>query len=148
MRDNTWLKNQMKHIWRDHFSDTQMVTPIEINFGRRAYRRLGSIMLRPPTAPPGRQHSHIIISSALADPAIPDIVVQQVIAHELVHYIHGFGSHHPRKLKHPHQGGVILREFHHRGLWELYRAYQAWMKVNWLKYLRQQGQHLYTLPQD
>jgi hypothetical protein len=148
MRDNAWLEQQMQQIWQQHFSDIVMVTPIKINFGRYAYRRLGSIMLRPATAPTQRQHAHILISAALANPQVPDIIIQQVIAHELVHYIHGFGSHLPRTLHHPHQGGVIVREFRRRGLWELFRAYQAWMKVNWLNYLREQGQYSGLITQE
>ena len=148
MRDNAWLDQQMHQLWQHHFSDILMVTPIKINFGRYAYRRLGSIILRPSGVIPEHQHAHIVISAALADPRVPDIVVQQVIAHELVHYIHGFGSHLPRRLRHPHQGGVIAREFRRRGLWELFRAYQAWMKVNWVNYLRQQGQHPTGIPLD
>lgn len=138
IRTNAWLEQQLEDIWERHFSDIDRATPIKIQFGRRAYRRLGSIVLQPAFAPASRQHSHIIISGILADPAMPEFIAQQVIAHELVHYIHGFGSHLPRHLRHPHQGGVIVREFKRRGLWELFRVYQAWMKVHWIEYLKSQ----------
>lgn len=139
-RTNRWLEEQLEYIWDKHFSDVERLTPIRIQFGRQAYRRLGSIILKPSAAPPARQHSLIVISGVLADQSIPDIIAQQVIAHELVHYVQGFGSHHPRHLRHPHQGGVITREFHQRGLWELYRAYQSWMKINWRQYLAAHNQ--------
>jgi hypothetical protein len=139
-RTNAWLEQQLEVIWQRHFSDIERVTPIKIQFGRRAYRRLGSIVLRPAFASTSRQYSQIIISGILADPAMPEFIAQQVIAHELVHYIHGFGSHLPRHLDHPHQGGVIVREFKRRGLWELFRVYQAWMKIHWIQYLK--SQHL------
>lgn len=139
MRDNEWLREQLESMWRTNFSDIEQVTPIHISFGRSAYRRLGSIVLRPAGVPSEKQHSQIIISGILRDSDIPDYVPQQVIAHELVHYVQGFGSHLPRTLGHPHQGGVILKEFHKRGLWELFRAYQSWMKVQWLPYLKQKG---------
>lgn len=141
LRTNEWLDLQLQHIWQKHFSDIEQVTPIKIQFGRRAYRRLGSIILSPSRADRQKQHAHIVISGILADTQVPEFIIQQVIAHELVHYIHGFGSHLPRHLKHPHQGGVIVREFKRRGLWELFRAYQSWMKINWLPYLKQQGLH-------
>ena len=137
-RTNAWLEQQLENIWHQHFSDIDRVTPIRIQFGRRAYRRLGSIVLRPAFAPTARQHSHIVISGILADSDMPEFIAQQVIAHELVHYIHGFGSHLPRHLRHPHQGGVIVREFKRRGLWELFRVYQAWMKIHWSAYLKSQ----------
>jgi hypothetical protein len=135
-RTNQWLEEQLEYLWDRHFSDIERVTPIHIQFGQRAYRRLGSIILKPTSAPASRQHSLITISGVLADKQIPDFIAKQVIAHELVHYIKGFGSHHPRHLRHPHQGGVIAKEFRQRGLWELYRAYQSWMKLNWVKYLK------------
>lgn len=140
-RTNAWLESQLDDIWGAHFSDVDRVTPIKIHFGRRAYRRLGSIVLRPAQAPPQRQYSQIIISGVLADEAIPDIVIRQIIAHELVHYIHGFGSHMTRHLRHPHQGGVIVREFRRRGLWELFRAYQSWMKLHWVPLLKRHGMY-------
>ncbi len=139
LRTNQWLEQQVQSIWASHFSDIDQVTPIRINFGRRTYRRLGSIILRPTNAPSQQQYAHIVISGLLADPQVPDYIIQQVIAHELVHYIHGFGSHLPRHLRHPHQGGVIVREFKRRGLWELFRVYQVWMKLSWQKYLLSQG---------
>lgn len=139
MRDNQWLKDQLEQMWQRHFSDIERVTPIQIQFGRSAYRRLGSIVLKPGYAPKDKQYAHIVISGILRDPSVPDYVPQQVIAHELVHYIHGFGSHLPRNLDHPHQGGVIVKEFRKRGLWELFRAYQSWMKIQWLPYLKSLG---------
>ena len=138
-RTNAWLESQLEIIWGAHFSDIERVTPITIQFGRRAYRRLGSIVLKPTNAPRQRQYSQIIISGVLADESIPEIIIRQIIAHELVHYIHGFGSHLPRHLQHPHQGGVIVREFRRRGLWELFRAYQSWMKLNWVPLLKAHG---------
>lgn len=137
MRTNVWLEQQFESVWHRYFHDVERVTPIKISFGRYAYQRLGSIMLQ--TARINGEtveYSRITISSLLKNPQIPDIIIDQVIAHEIVHYIHGFGSHHPRKLRHPHQGGVILKEFRRRGLWELYRAYQAWMKIHWTTLLK------------
>jgi hypothetical protein len=138
-RTNEWLNQQLLQLWQGHFSDIEQVTPIRIQFGRRAYRKLGSIELRPIRARPDHQYSYIIISGILADPQVPEFIAQQVIAHELVHYIHGFGSNVPRQLRHPHQGGVIVKEFKRRGLWEIFRAYQSWMKISWVSYLKSQG---------
>ena len=137
MRSDDWLYTRLDYIWSRYFEDIERITPIRIQFGRRAYRRLGSIGLRKAVA--GGAHvefSQIIISSLLADDDVPEIIIDQVLAHEIVHYVHGFGSHHPRTLKHPHQGGVIISEFRKRGLWELYRAYTAWMKIYWPKMIQ------------
>jgi hypothetical protein len=132
-RDNAWLKNRVEVIWQNHFADIPQSTPILVRWGQRSYRRLGSIMLRK-----GPEHyiSIITISSLLKEPQIPTQIIDQIIAHEIVHYVHGFGSERPRDLKHPHQGGVIVKEFQKRGLWEIYRYYQSWMKINWVKFVR------------
>ena len=140
-RSNVWLSERLEYIWATYFSDIKRITPIRVHFGQRAYRRLGSIILRPQLIEGKKvEVSWITISSLLADDDIPDLVIDQVLAHELVHYVHGFGSHYPRILHHPHQGGVILKEFKKRGLWELYRVYLAWIKLHWRHILRQEGQ--------
>ena len=137
MRNNQWLRLHLDNTWDKHFQDINQINPISIKFGRQSYQRLGSIILKSPPSDPGKYVSHITISSVLANENIPDIIVDQVIAHELVHYIHGFGSRLPRHLRHPHQGGVIVKEYKSRGLWELYRAYRAWMKLHWVNFLHE-----------
>src|SRR5690606_24467255 len=124
-------------IYLRHFSDIELITPIRISFGRRSYRRLGSIIIKPRLVEGQRQPWSIItISSLLQEPEVPGYVIDQIIAHELVHYVHGFGSERPRQRRHPHQGGVIVREFKSRGLCELFRVYQAWMKLSWPAFVR------------
>ncbi len=137
-RDNTWLAERLEYIWSNHFADVERVTPIKISFGRRSYRRLGSIALKKGYFD-GQitVYSNVIISSLLTESEVPTQIIDQIIAHELVHYVHGFGSELPRKLRHPHQGGVIMREFQKRGVWELYRVYQSWMKAYWPSFARQ-----------
>jgi hypothetical protein len=132
MRTDDWLNQRLELIWARFFADIPVSTPVDIHFGRRSYQRLGSIALRKIIRQGvAEQRSRITISSLLAEELFPDIIVDQIIAHELVHYVHGFGSLRPRTLRHPHQGGVIIKEFQKRGLWELYRAYQAWMKIHY-----------------
>lgn len=133
-RNLAWLNSRVSHIWQNYFGDIPQVTPVQVRWGQRSYRRLGSITLKRQAA--GNVVSVITLSSLLKEPEVPSLVIDQIIAHEIVHYVHGFGSERPRDLKHPHQGGVIVKEFQKRGLWELYRYYSAWMKVNWLPFLR------------
>ena len=136
-RNISWLHARAEYIWQRHFADIPQDTPIRVRWGQRSYRRLGSIMLKHSAS--GTAYSQITISSLLQDPEIPTLVIDQIIAHEIVHYVHGFGSERKRDLGHPHQGGVIVKEFQKRGLWELYRYYQSWMKVNWLAFLKNQN---------
>lgn len=133
-RNLTWLNSRVQAIWLKHFSDIPQETPIKVRWGQRSYRRLGSIILKQPSS--SSAYSLITISSLLRDLEVPTLIIDQIIAHEIVHYVHGFGSERKRDLSHPHQGGVIVKEFQKRGLWELYRYYESWMKVNWITFLK------------
>lgn len=135
-RDTDWLKNRVHDIWHKYFADIPQETPIKASWGQRSYRRLGSIVLKNPQS--ANPYSQITISSLLRDAEVPSLIIDQIIAHEIVHYVHGFGSERKRVLKHPHQGGVIVKEFQKRGLWELYRYYQSWMKISWVPFLKKQ----------
>jgi len=132
-RNLIWLNSRVSHIWQNHFADIPQITPVQVRWGQRSYRRLGSIVMKPQTD--GRMISFITISSLLREPEVPSLIIDQIIAHEIVHYVHGFGSERPRDLKHPHQGGVIVKEFQKRGLWELYRYYKSWMNLSWRFFL-------------
>lgn len=132
-RDLTWLNSRVQAIWQKHFPDIPQDTHIRVRWGQQSYRRLGSIILK--QSPAQGAYSLITISSLLRDAEIPTLIIDQIIAHEIVHYVHGFGSMRKRDLSHPHQGGVIVKEFQKRGLWELYRYYESWMKINWISFL-------------
>lgn len=140
VRDDEWLSQRLELIWTEHFSDIERVTPIKISFGRRSYRRLGSIILKRGLVEGEiRFYSRITISGLLKSDEVPALIIDQIIAHELVHYIQGFGSELPRTLRHPHQGGIIVKEFQKRGLWELFRVYKAWMKLEWVDFVKRSG---------
>ena len=61
------------------------------------------------------------------DEKIPTAVVDHTLAHELVHYAHGFSSKKTRLHKYPHAGGVVQREMEERGVGHLNKAYKAWV---------------------
>lgn len=129
-RDDLWLQNELKVIWNKYFSDLKMINPIDIRFGRKAKCRLGSIKLTK------EKKSLISINSLLKDPRVPDYLITVTIAHELVHYGHGFSSLHKRKFKHPHQGGVVTKELEARGLGKYIESQKSWLKNNWVNYLK------------
>jgi len=113
-RDTAWLTNRVQTIWQKHFPDIPQSTLVKSRWGQRSYRSLGSIVLK--NSQTDYVYSQITISSLLKDSEIPTLIIDQIIAHEIVHYVHGFGSERKRDLKHPHQGGVIVKEFQKRGL--------------------------------
>lgn len=140
IRDDTWLLSRLDHIWTKHFFDVPQLNPVVIHFGRFARLRFGSIRmedlsLRPTNQiifgvrkRPQQKVTVITITAMFKDTEIPATVVDHTIAHELVHYAHGFSSPHPRMHRFPHEGGVVRREMEKRGLGSLVNAYKEWIK--------------------
>ncbi len=146
VRDNKWLENIMYKLWEDYFNDIPRKNLVIIKFGKRAKRQLGSIkwvrrntkvkgFLRKKSDDLGYQDDGritlITITSLFKDEDIPEYVVQATIAHEMIHYAHGFFSPLKQVYKKPHQGGVIRKEMEKRGMEDIYRKSKRWLKENW-----------------
>ncbi len=131
-RDNKWLRERFKYIWQRYFSDVEILNTIIIKFGRPCRTRLGSIK-------PGRkyknEHSIITINGYFKDPEIPEFVIDAVIAHEFMHYAHGFASPHQQAFRHPHKGGVVNYDMKERGLGDILKLEKQWIKNNWRDYI-------------
>lgn len=124
-RDDHWLEVELRSIWRGHFSDVVEANPVGIGWGRRARSRFGSIRLMKDGS------SRILINGAFRSRRVPVAVVRATIAHELVHYAHGFSSKHPQLYRHPHHGGIVDRELVARGLGEVLDLQKSWTKEEW-----------------
>jgi hypothetical protein len=122
-RDNAWLLSRLDSLWADHFSDVEKSNPVYIRFGKYSKYRLGSIKLSKQS-----KNTFITITKMFKQSNIPDEVVDQTIAHELVHYAHGFSSFRPRLHRYPHAGGIVNKELKRRGM-DLVKAYKDWVKV-------------------
>src|SRR5918912_973139 len=123
-RDHAWLQARFRHLWDTYYSDARIGYPIEVKFGRSARYRYGSIYNT------GRQ-CRITINGLFAHPEIPEYVVDATLAHELAHYVHGYGSGLPKLHSHPHRGGVIDKEMQRRGCFFLEEKAGAWRRENW-----------------
>lgn len=123
IRDNNWLLSRLDHLWDKHFEDISQVNPVFIRFGRYSKYRLGSIKLDRKTG-----KSYIIITGMFKSAKIPQEVIDHTIAHELVHYTHGFSSKRIRLHKYPHAGGVVDKELSQRGMSYLIKSYKTWVK--------------------
>ena len=123
-RDDKWLLSRLDCIWNEYFTYVVQKNRVFIKFGRFAKYRLGSVRLNRKN-----QDTYITITSMFRQESVPQAVVDQTIAHELVHYSHGFSSIHPKLHKYPHAGGVVRQEMRQRGMEHLYQAYRNWVKT-------------------
>lgn len=123
LRNNSWLLARLNHIWSKHFADVTQANPIIIKFGRFSKYRLGSIRLMRHSG-----YSLITITGMFRKSAVPTEVVDHTLAHELVHYTHGFSSKRVRLHQYPHAGGIVNKELRKRGMGYLLSAYRAWVR--------------------
>lgn len=126
-RDTQWLKERLSFIIASYFPDVAQGYPITVSFGIRARYRFGTIIAR------GGQ-CIIRLNQLFTDPEVPLYVIDETLAHEFVHYAHGFGSGLPRLYEHPHKGGIIEAEFERRGFTPTHHMAEAWRKQNWAEF--------------
>lgn len=141
-RTQLWLEATLASVWQRHFPDMVAANCVVIRFGRVARTRLGSIRLSaPPRHGPWRdkKSSTILINRLFQNPAVPLAIVEATIAHELVHYLHGFSSPFEQKFCSPHAGGVVTKELKARGFGEVLTFQKRWLKQEWPKLVREHG---------
>lgn len=129
MRDSRWLYRTLVEVWDRYFRDTPRVNTVRISFGAPWKTRLGSITLSE-----DNRTSYIQINALLQLPEVPEFVTTVTVAHEMVHYAHGFGSPLPQRYKHPHRGGVVKRELIRRGMELEYQKYDEWVYCRWYEF--------------
>ncbi len=104
MRDNIWLSKRLSEIWDVFFSDISKLNEVSIRFVGKWKNKFGHIKKLKDGS------SEIVINGLFKDSKIPDYIIDLTIAHEIVHYLHGFNSPYPKKFRYPHQGGVVRKE--------------------------------------
>jgi len=127
VRNNKWLAQKLDLLWQKYFFDVAKVNKVEIIFGRIARFRFGSITSKKKKWRE-KPKTLIRITGLFRDSKIPVAVVKYTVAHELVHYAHGFSSPHVKLHRYPHEGGVVNKELAKRGLGKLVLAYKKWLK--------------------
>lgn len=147
-RDNEWLEDLMYDLWENNFNDVPRKNLVVIKFGKHSKRQLGCIQMASSRTTGIKDQlqnidkndikniSLITITRYFKDPRIPKEIVLGTIAHEMCHYAHGFSSPLQKIYDHPHKGGVIRKELSKRGLGELYKYCNKWLKLNWSKFVR------------
>lgn len=150
-RKNNDLEEMMYELWDNYFADVPRKNLVLIHFGKKSVRQLGCIRwvgnrskVKGIYKKKSDEHrlqddkriSQITITGYFKDRAVPDQVVRMVIAHEMVHYTHGFHSPLPKLYAHPHKGNIVNKELIKRGLGEPLQLSELWVKENWVPYLR------------
>lgn len=149
-RDNKWLEKLLFDLWEEYFNDVPRKNLVIIKFGKGAKRQLGCIRmahkktrgiskwLNQVENQDEKSVSVITITKVFQNHDVPEDVVRGTIAHEMCHYAHGFNSPLQQIYNHPHKGGVIRKEMEKRGLGQLYKESNKWLKTNWVNFLRSQ----------
>lgn len=150
-RTNSWLADRMYELWENHFADVPRTNFVLIKFGRAASSQLGSIKWADgrtrirsllsrrsikefAEAQDDKRVTVITITRKFQNLTVPEQVVDATIAHEMVHYTHGFSSPLSQQYRHPHKGGLIRKELEKRGLGQMYKEAKRWIRQNWRSY--------------
>ncbi len=144
-RNDEYLENRLEYIIRKYFNDIDFSNQVFIKFGKKSKRQLGCIrrktvrgffdILKSKVDNP----SIITITGYFKDTNIPEYVLDATIAHELVHYSHGFQSPLKKIYNHPHRGNIVQKELFKRGFIKEHNIAEKWLKENWNTYIRQRG---------
>ncbi|MHB1131717.1 MAG: hypothetical protein ACYC4L_04945 [Chloroflexota bacterium] len=125
-RDDEWLAEHLAYVWQSFFADIPRANAVDIAFAKRWKTRLGLITLRESSST-----TVIRLNGLLSHPVAPECLTTITVAHEMVHYSHGFGSTLPRRYHHPHDGNIVEKELLARGLGEIYDDYNEWIDSEW-----------------
>lgn len=123
------LTRYLSWIWQMYFADCLRMNEVVIDYCYPWKSRLGLIRLSLDTT-----LSYIGINSLLQIVEVPEEVLVTTIAHEMVHYLHGFGSPLPRRYKHPHANRVVERELEQRELGATLRICNEWIDNHWYSF--------------
>ncbi len=126
MRDDEWLQQRLDQIWLLLFPEVERKNRVIIRWHGKWKNKFGHIkMLR-------SKETEIVINAYFKDERIPEGVIDATIAHELIHYMHGFQSPHKQQYKHPHAGGIVTRELKRRGFGHVMALEREFIKNKWL----------------
>lgn len=147
MRDRKFLENLMYELWENYFCDIPRKNLVIIKFGKYSKRQLGSIKLANSKTKiksliqnkkkdfliqDDKSITVITITRYFQNEFVPEDVVRATIAHEMCHYAHGFSSPLKKQFNNPHQGKIIDKELKKRGLEQLQKDTDKWLKKYWV----------------
>tara|TARA_Y100000310_G_C20700699_1_gene829593 strand:+ start:6957 stop:7478 length:522 start_codon:yes stop_codon:yes gene_type:complete len=137
MRDDEWLDQRFEQLWQLFFPDVEKKN-VYIRWKGKWKNKFGHIE----NTKDGQ--IEIAINKLFKDFRVPEDVIKLTIAHEIVHYSHGFHSHLPKLYKHPHKGGVVDKDLKKRGFTYMIAKEKSWIKREWEDIYRELMPHKFT----
>ena len=125
MRDNLWLASRLDRIWYAYFYDVEKANNVFVKFRGNWKNKFGHIKKS------RHGDTEIVVNSLFKNERIPEFIVDLTLAHELVHYMHGFNSPYPKRFDYPHKGNIVNRELIVRGFKEALRKEKHFMRHEW-----------------
>ncbi|MDD5253873.1 MAG: hypothetical protein PHG05_02085 [Candidatus Nanoarchaeia archaeon] len=125
MRDNSFLAERLDQIWKFLFPELERKNNVVIRFKGNWKNKFGHIKLL------RNKDTEIVINGFFKNEAIPDYIIDLTIAHELIHYMHGFNSPYEKRFRYPHQGNIVDKELVKRGFGEMLRKEKEFIKEEW-----------------
>jgi hypothetical protein len=133
------LTDYLAWIWQNYFFDIPYVNAVLISYGYPWKSRLGLIRLSV-----DKMTTFIGINILLQLEQVPEYVLVTTVAHELVHYAHGFGSPLPRRFRHPHANRVVDKELERRELGAQLYCCNEWIDKYWYPFYDMQRETGWT----
>ncbi|MBU1204167.1 MAG: hypothetical protein KKG60_03820 [Nanoarchaeota archaeon] len=124
LRTNHWLNERLNQIWKLLYPEVSRPNQVKAIFKGKWKNKFGHIIKR-------GENTEIAINSLFTHPMVPEYIIDTTLAHELTHYMHGFGSPLKRQHKHPHKGGIVTKELLHRGFGHSIRLEKRFYKTLW-----------------
>jgi len=131
MRDDNFLRERLEYLWLNAFNDINKKNNVNIRFKGKWRNKFGHIRKLQ------NGDSEIVINGHFRDFKVPAYIIDLTIAHELVHYSHGFNSPLPRLHKHPHKGGIVNKDLKKRGFNEALKLERKWIKEEWREMIKE-----------
>ena len=126
MRNEEWLATVFHRMWETRFSDVTKKNNVVVRWRGKWKNKFGHIRRLK------NKDTEIVINALFKDERVPEYIIELTLAHELVHYMHGFHSPYPKLFKHPHKGGIVNSELKLRGYEDALRKEKEWFKSEWL----------------
>lgn len=125
MRDDIWLEDRLEKIWQTLMPEISKKNKVTILFKGKWKNKFAHIKKLKDSS------TEIAVNALFRNDKVPEFIIDTAIAHELIHYMHGFQSPYEKKFRHPHKGGVVNRELKSRGFAFLLELEKNWIKDKW-----------------